>query len=505
LIIVSNRAPSVSSSGDAGGLVVALKGTLEKQGGLWIGANPETVQQPKVGLTYHKRPDFDIAHFEMSQADHDDYYLGYANSVLWPIFHGRVDLLELKHGFADAYWRVNARIAHSMAEMLEPDDLIWVQDYQLIPLARQFRKMGLKNAIGFFLHIPVPDVQTFKAIPEWRKLARGLCDYDLVGLQAKRDVANFIDIAQHAVGGELISNGNILVNSREVRIGSFPISIDTRAFKQTAMEAEDSLSPCTISRIIGVDRLDYSKGLPQRFESYERFLEKHPEWHKRVQFLQVAPPTRSGVDAYDDIRRELEQAAGRINGNFGDVDWTPIQYIHRPLPRDQLAGLYRQSRVGMVTPLFDGMNLVAKEYVAAQNEENPGVLILSQFAGAAEELTSALLINPHDIDDGADAIHEALEMDLARRLRYHTASYDHIAKNDIASWTEAYLKRLSGSDAHKAAMGISSQTRMENLRNSMAQALDETRGGDIDKNRNDADENRASASVVSLADIKKRG
>jgi trehalose 6-phosphate synthase len=451
---------------------------LEEQGGLWVGASPKTCNEPDTSLEMHSRPDFDIAHFQISQADQDDYYLGYANSLLWPVFHGRVDLLEMKERYAEAYWRVNRRIAQALVSVLQPDDLIWVQDYQLIPLAAELRKLEVKNAIGFFLHIPVPDVQTFRVIPEWRKLAKGLLSYDLVGFQAKRDVANMIDIAQQGFKGELLVNGNIAVDDREVRVGSFPISIDTMGFKEMAIQAEPTLSPCSVSRIIGVDRLDYSKGLPQRFEAYERFLELHPEWHKRVQFLQVAPPTRSGVDAYDDIRRELEQAAGRINGNFGDIDWTPIQYIHRPLPREQLAGLYRQARVGMVTPLFDGMNLVAKEYVAAQNSDDPGVLILSEFAGAAEELTSAILINPHDIDDGAKAIHEALEMDHATRVRHHTASFDHIARNDIAAWTESYLKRLSGSHAHKVAIAETGPARLENLRNSLATAMEETRSSD---------------------------
>ncbi|MEO0496454.1 MAG: trehalose-6-phosphate synthase [Pseudomonadota bacterium] len=477
LIVVSNRAPSVDGAGDAGGLVVALRGSLEEMGGLWIGANPQTYEQPSTELTVHHRADFDIAHFQISDADQEDYYLGYANSVLWPIFHGRVDLMEMQTQFSPAYWRVNKRVAESLVPHLKPDDTIWVQDYQLIPVARELRKLGVKNPIGFFLHIPVPDVQTLRAVPEWKKLTRGLCAYDLVGLQAARDVSNLIDICQRAVGAELLPNGAMAVEGRQVRIAAFPISIDTKGFRKMAQRAAAERPAPPFARLIGVDRLDYSKGLPQRFEAYERFLEKpeNQHWHGRVQFLQVAPPTRAGVDAYDDIRHQLEALAGRINGAYGTVDWTPIQYIHRPLPREELAGLYRHSRVALVTPLFDGMNLVAKEFVAAQDEDDPGVLILSQFAGAAEELKSALLVNPHDIEQCADSIAEALNMSAATRIRRHTLSYDHIATNDIAAWTRTYLENLANSGGEQDRSIETAIDRMLNMERSMAQGLAEHR------------------------------
>ncbi|MEN0087739.1 MAG: trehalose-6-phosphate synthase [Pseudomonadota bacterium] len=473
LIVVSNRAPSVCGTADAGGLVVALRGSLEEMGGLWIGANPDTFEEPNADLEVHHRDDFDVAHFQTSQIEQEDYYLGYANSVLWPVFHGRVDLMEMETRFAPAYWQVNKRVAQSLVPHLRPDDTIWVQDYQMIPVARELRKLGVTNAIGFFLHIPVPDVQTLRVIPEWKKLTRGLCAYDLVGLQATRDVSNLIDICQRAVRAELLPNGALQAEGRQVRIGAFPISIDTLAFRQTAQEAATKRSEPSFARLIGVDRLDYSKGLPQRFEAYERFLSKpeNEHWHGNVQFLQVAPPTRAGVDAYDDIRHQLEALAGRINGAFGTVEWTPIQYIHRPLPRDELAGLYRQSRVALVTPLFDGMNLVAKEYIAAQDDADPGVLILSQFAGAAEELKSALLVNPHDIEQCADAIAEALAMDLATRLRIHTVSYDHIAKHDIAAWTKDYLRTLARPPYEFDDVEQADVDRLVNIERSMAQGL----------------------------------
>ncbi|MEO0636346.1 MAG: trehalose-6-phosphate synthase [Pseudomonadota bacterium] len=475
LIVVSNRAPSICGTADAGGLVVALRGTLERMGGLWVGANPEPASTPGDELVIHKRDDFDIAHFSTTEAEQEDFYLGYANSVLWPVFHGRVDLMSMEARFAPAYWTVNERIARGLVSQLRPNDTIWVQDYQLIPLARELRRLGVKNSIGFFLHIPVPDVQSFRTIPQWKRLTRGLCAYDLVGLQATRDVTNLIDICRRAVGAELLPSGALMVDEQRVRVGAFPISIDTQAFRKDAERSAAAQSKPPFARLIGVDRLDYSKGLPQRFEAYERFLSKpeNARWHGNVQFLQVAPPTRTGVEAYDDIRSELEALAGRINGAFGTVDWTPIQYIHRPLPREELAGLYRQSRVALVTPLFDGMNLVAKEFVAAQDEADPGVLILSEFAGAAEELKSALLVNPHDIEQCADAIGAALDMSLHTRIRRHTQAFDHIARNDIAAWTRAYLDALGKSRGGMKTADKPVEDRLINIERSMAQALAE--------------------------------
>lgn len=442
LVIVSNRAPSVDGTGDSGGLVVALKDALSERGGLWIGGAPEQTDTPAASLVFHQRPDFDIALFEIEPELYRDYYLGYSNSVLWPALHGRVDLIDVQPHYSIAYREVARRLARQIADIVAHDDVIWVHDYQLIPLAHELKALGVTSRIGFFLHIPLPDLQTFKAIPDWQDLAGWLADYDLLGLQTQRDLGHLINIFRHTLRGELRANGNMGINGREVVLGCFPISIDVQGFRRLAVEGAAQTAPAPLPRLIGVDRLDYSKGLPHRLLGYEAFLSQNPKFCSNVGLLQIAPPTRDDVDAYKAIRSELEHLAGRINGSFGTVDWTPVQYIHRSLPRDELAVLYRYSRVGLVTPLFDGMNLVAKEYVAAQDEADPGVLILSQFAGAAEEMSDALIVNPHNPQDIADAIKTALEMPLAERRQRHDELYGHLEKHDVGHWSAAFLNRL---------------------------------------------------------------
>ncbi|WP_052161283.1 trehalose-6-phosphate synthase [Hoeflea sp. BAL378] len=442
LIVVSNRAPSVDGSSDSGGLVVALIEALAKNGGLWIGCAPEQSDTPTEDLVFHQRPDFDIGLFELEPELYRDYYLGYSNSVLWPALHGRVDLIDVQPRYAKAYREVAKRLAALIAKTARDDDLIWVHDYQMIPLAHELKELNVKCRIGFFLHIPLPDLQTFKAIPDWKDLAKWLSDYDLIGFQTRRDLGHMINIFRHTMRGELRANGTMGIAGREVALGSFPISIDVSGFRRLAAKGAENTEPAPLPRLIGVDRLDYSKGLPQRLAGYEAFLARHPEFRSKVALLQIAPPTRDDVDAYKAIRSELEHLSGHINGRFGTVEWTPVQYIHRAMPRNELAVLFRFSRVGLVTPLFDGMNLVAKEYVAAQDETDPGVLILSQFAGAAEEMTEALIINPHDPEDIARAIKTALEMPLAERIGRHSALYAHLDQHNVGRWSAAFLKQL---------------------------------------------------------------
>lgn len=442
LVIVSNRAPSIDGKSDSGGLVVALKDALKARGGLWIGSAPSTSDEPSPTILMHERPDFDIGLFELEPELQRNYYLGYSNSVLWPAFHGRLDLLDVQADYSKAYRTVAHDIAGMIAKVIHEDDLIWIHDYQLIPLAHELKQRGLNNRMGFFLHIPLPDLQTFKAVPDWQDLSNWFAAYDMIGFQTRRDLANMIDIFRHTLNGELRFNGNIDIRGREISLGCFPISIDVKGFAEMAADKAKSIEPAPLPRLIGVDRLDYSKGLPQRLAGYEQFLEDYPDYRGRVSMLQIAPPTRDDVDAYRDIRAELEATTGRINGRFGTVDWVPLQYIHRALPRDELAVLYRYSQVGLVTPLFDGMNLVAKEFVAAQDPEDPGVLLLSQFAGAAEEMKEAIIINPHDPHGLAQAIRTALDMPIAERRKRHAALFERLAENDVSKWSATFLNRL---------------------------------------------------------------
>ena len=347
--------------------------------------------------------------------------------------------------YLDGYRRVNARIARMMLPHLNRDDRIWVQDYQLFPLASELRKLGVETRIGHFLHIPFPGPADCAALPNPEELFEWLSCYDLLGFQARRDLSNFTESARQLSQIEALHDHRLKLLGRPLRADVFPIGIDTAAFIQEARTApdEDRMRSLTGAQMmIGVDRLDYSKGIPQRFRAFQLLLDNHPELIEKIAFLQIAPPTREAVEAYQDIREETEHLAGRINGAFATVNWTPIRFIHRPIPRNVLAGLYRQARIGLVTPLADGMNLVAKEFVAAQDVSDPGVLILSRFAGAAETMQEALIINPHDPWELAEAMAMATSMSANERRRRHSALLRGVIENDVGWWSATYLDAL---------------------------------------------------------------
>ncbi len=446
IVLVSNRVMDQAQAAQAGGVAVALADILRERGGLWFGWNGQVTddETARDTLDFVENGYVSLATVPLGKDEYDQYYLGYANSVLWPVFHNRLDLAKFKAGHFEAYARVNRRLARLLEARLRPDDIVWVHDYHFIPFALELRRLGVANPIGFFLHIPFPPAQTFLALPEHQELAEALAAFDLVGLQTKGDVANMIDYLEKGVAGRILQDGRIRVFDRLLSIASYPVGIDPREFAEakpfpTAVQARP-----TARRIIGIDRLDYTKGLPQKFQAYGRFLEKYPEYCGEVMLTQIAPPTRESVEAYTDIRLELERMAGSINGRFGELDWVPIHYIHRTVARKTLADIYRSARIGLVTPLRDGMNLVAKEYVAAQDPSDPGVLVLSQFAGAAEEMTAALLVNPYNIDETADILRAALEMSLAERLLRHGELMAGITRADTFAWRNAFLSALAG-------------------------------------------------------------
>ena len=394
VVLVSNRVLDLRKAAQAGGVAVALADIVRTRPSLWFGWNGDIKPAEEANVVAR---DGRVVTVPLTQAEHDRYYLGYSNSVLWPVFHNRLDLAQFEAGYFEQYIGVNRRLAALLQPMLKPDDIIWVHDYHLIPLAIELRMLGVQNRIGFYLHIPFPPWQTFIAIPEHEHLARCLAAYDLIGLQTKSDVASLIDYTVNSAFGSILSDGRIRLFDRIATVGAFPIGIDVEDFANPKRDSR-LVQGRGVSRIVGVDRLDYTKGLPQKFRAFGRFLEKNAQYRGQVVLTQIAPPTRESVEAYLGIRQELESLAGSINGHFGELDWVPIHYIHRSTPRRRLAGIYRSARIGMVTPLRDGMNLVAKEYVAAQDPEDPGVLILSRFAGAAEELEAALIVNPYDIE-----------------------------------------------------------------------------------------------------------
>ncbi len=446
LIVVSNRLPQGATP--SGGLVVALDEVLRDTKGLWIGHSGRVTDTPRDGLDRDDSGSFPRLSFDLTPEEQDGYYLGFSNSVLWPLCHGRADLMDLRPADLPIYKAVNRRIAALIAAELRPGDRLWVQDYHLLPLAAALRHHGVTAPIGFFLHIPFPNVADAQALPNLDQVLGWLAAYDLVGLQTRRDVSAALEVVRQSASAALQADGSVRIGSRTTRIEAFPIGIDAASFAAVAKASagvRPVLLPPESHLMIGVDRLDYSKGLPNRFKAFQHLLDQRKDLAGHLSLLQIAPPTREDVQAYQDIREDLERLSGAINGAHADLNWTPIRYIHRPIERNRLAGLYRQARIGLVTPLADGMNLVAKEYVAAQNPENPGVLILSRFAGAAEQMEDgALMVNPYDPGDMAQAMVTALWMTMEERRKRHARLMDGLLREDARWWADKFLARLNG-------------------------------------------------------------
>lgn len=443
LVVVSNRIPTGSTP--SGGLVVALHDALTLSGGLWVGAHPDEGTPEQDGLTEIASGGYTRLAFHLSPQEYDNYYLGFANSVLWPLCHGRVDLVDIERGYEDAYLSVNARVARLLAEQIGEGDVIWVQDYHFLPLAAELRKLGVTARIGFFLHIPFPPLGALSTLPSPNDFAEWLSAFDLVGLQTRRDTAACLEMFRADPRAEFMTDGTVKFRDRTVSVRSFPIGIDAASFAEVAA-AEGPETELGVDMdedlVIGVDRLDYSKGLPNRFRAFGKFLDRRAGTGRRASLLQIAPPTRERVAAYRAIRTELEEIAGRLNGEHAELDWTPIRYIHRGVDRDTLARLHRRARACLVTSLADGMNLVAKEYVAAQDPEDPGVLILSRFAGAAEDMTEAVLVNPYDIEETSEAIEKALTMPIKERRRRHAHSLEVVRATEVGTWARSFVSCL---------------------------------------------------------------
>lgn len=458
LVVVSNRVADLSNTAQAGGLAVAMDEALKSRGGgIWFGWDGTTVASgTKVPPKKTSFGNVSLITLPMTKRDYRDYYSGFSNRVLWPLLHYRLDLVEYKTLFLNAYRRVNRKFANALKPLLKVHDTIWVHDYHLFPLGAELRSLGCKQKIGFFLHIPFPPPDILAAAPQVEWLIKSMFSYDLIGFQTEADLANFRRYVIEEAGGNENERGTFKAFGLITKAGHFPIGIDAENFHELSKdpEAEAQIRLQVVRQqllnrktIIGVDRLDYSKGLPGRFRAFERLLELFSEQLKRVTFMQIAPPTRSDVEAYIDIRDELEKLSGAINGKYADFDWVPLRYIHRSIERKTLAALFRHSEVGFVSPLRDGMNLVAKEYVAAQDATNPGVLVLSKFAGAAETLEEALIINPYDVDEMANTLKRALIMPLKERQQRHSALLKRVQENDVTSWQKRFLDALAGSSS----------------------------------------------------------
>ncbi|MGI4747152.1 MAG: alpha,alpha-trehalose-phosphate synthase (UDP-forming) [Janthinobacterium lividum] len=445
LVIVSNRVPSPRErTQPAGGLTVGLADAIKGQPSLWFGwsgssqgkespaPTPELTEQG--GVTY--------ATIDLTPKQHEGFYQGFSNGILWPVCHYRLGLMQYSREELETYLEVNAIFARSLKTLLKPDDVIWVQDYHLFPLGAALRRESVKSKIGFFLHIPFPPEALFRALPGADLLLADLAAYDVVGVQTQQDADNM--------------NQSLAALGVDVRAQAFPIGIDPVAFAKQALRGETSKEMGRLTQalngralILGVDRLDYSKGIPERFRGFERLLQRFPEHRGKVSFLQIAPVSRGEVAEYKALRRELDELSGRINGNWAEIDWIPLRYITRALPRKVLAGVHRRAAVGLITPLRDGMNLVAKEYVAAQDAADPGVLVLSRFAGAAPELVDAVMVNPYDPDEIAEALDQALTMGLKERSRRWEAMNEAVHRVTAASWARDFLAVLDATPKRK--------------------------------------------------------
>jgi trehalose 6-phosphate synthase len=453
LVVVSNRVPLPAERGaKAGGLAVALSDALQP-GSLWFGWSGRRSSRGSAMTHVQRHDGITYATIDLTEPDYRSFYVNFANGALWPLLHFRLGLLDFQTSDYDGYRSVNRQFAAALLPLLRPDDMIWVHDYHLIPLAMELRALGATQRIGFFLHTPFVPPEIFQALPRSNDLLACLCGYDIIGFHTHGYRTAFLNCVTEMAGIRPDPEGRFMFRGRPVRAIVDPIGIDAATFSQRAIEAARSTDARLLREslgkgglAIGVDRLDYSKGLVNRFEAIGRFFAHYPQHRREVSFLQVAARSREEQGAYQRLRRELDRIVGDTNGRYSEFDWTPLRYMTRAVKRDTLAGFFRISRLALVTPLRDGMNLVAKEFVAAQDPADPGVLILSRFAGAAEELADALLVNPYDADEIAEAMHVGLAMSLQERQERWRALNAKVTVNTAQRFCGVFLAHLGGAE-----------------------------------------------------------
>jgi alpha,alpha-trehalose-phosphate synthase [UDP-forming]/trehalose-phosphatase len=455
LLVVSNRLPSLRSAKDGrpqsvGGLVSALAPALESRGGLWLGWNGKTIDdadEPVASLEGDFTPG--LLGVDLKESWYRDYYNGFCNSVLWPLFHCFPGRVRFARAEWNAYEDVHKTFAEVATSAVDRNGTVWVHDYHLLLLAREMRARGHAGPIGHFLHIPFPPPDLFEMLPWYAEILDAMLSFDLVGFHTPGFMRNFM-----ACVGLLhparVSDEGIEYQDRRTRVGVFPIGIlpgdykdapETPEFDEEIEGLLRILGPAKL--VLGVDRLDYTKGIPERLLAFGNLLERYPEFRTKVSLIQISVPSRADVPHYAEQRSRVEEIVGRINGQYGEAHWVPVRYFYRGYEQAQLARLYRAAAVGYVTPLRDGMNLVAKEYVAAQHGDDPGVLVLSRFAGAAVELKDALLTNPYYVDGMADDLRRALTMPLEERQSRHKSLLACVESSTAATWGEAFLSALA--------------------------------------------------------------
>lgn len=466
LIVVSNRLSIVDKSQQpTGGLAVALHAALSECGGIWYGWNGKIAKNETDEIEFLEQDKISYASFQFTKKEHEYFYNRFCNGVLWPLMHYRLGLMHYAPDAYAMYKRINEKFADGVAKIYQKGDIVWAHDFHLFPFAHELRKrVGQDVPIGFFLHTPFPSPEIFEGLPRHLDIMKPFLDYDVIAFQTHLDLDHFCRYAVIHLGAIERQNyrGNARVlnfGDREIIVKALPISIETEDLMKISAEQAESKSNVRMRKslgekklIIGVDRLDYSKGLPNRLEAFERLLENYPKYHNAVSMLQVSPPSRIEVQDYKNLTQQLERQSGQINGKYSLFDWVPIRYMNQNISRQELSGLMRASHIGFITPLRDGMNLVAKEYIACQDPEDPGVLVLSKFAGAAHELKDALLVNPYDTFEMADALAEALSMPLWERKQRYESAMEVLKKNSIDNWYQKFLDLLQNvGHASKAA------------------------------------------------------
>ena len=448
LVVVSNRLPitmvqqagRVSVRHSPGGLVSALVPALERRGGTWVGWPGMAVDHP-VPLPPTEAP-YALVPVHLSRTEVKEFYHGFANSTLWPLFHGFSTRARFDRAGWDAYGRANRRFAEVASAVAADGELVWIHDYQLMLAPLHLRDRRRAARLAFFLHIPFPPFDLFRLLPWDRELLRGLLGSDLIGFHSPGYARNFLDCVERLLGVRIDRDAQLIeYGGRTIRVGAFPLGIDFDLYDRRARAAPPADTPHA-RVVLGVDRLDYTKGIPERIRAFERLLELHPQHRERVVLLQLAVPSRAEVSEYRRLKREIDELVGRVNGRFGTAPWTPIHYLHRGTTPEHLVALYRDAHVALVTPLRDGMNLVAKEYVACQVGD-PGVLVLSRFAGASETMREALLVNPYNIDATAEALHRALTMDESERRSRLAALRWRERRHNVHAWLDEFLDAAS--------------------------------------------------------------
>ncbi len=451
--MIENDGGDWSIKPGAGGLVTALAPLMRRNQGTWIGwaGAGEDAPVDRLVQTFSEEQEYSLVPVPITNHQVQRYYRGFANQTIWPLFHDMLGYASFDAEDWREYVKVNRQFAIETSEHIDDDSFVWIHDYQLILVGMHLRRLGIQQQLNYFLHIPFPSKDLFRRLPWKNEILYGLLEYDHIGFQTPADERNFIQCVKEMVPEATVrtrqNQAVVRYNGRTIKLGYYPISIDFDEFdsharskdvEDAAWFVQENIREQTL--VLGLDRLDYSKGIPERFKAFEHLLEKYPELHGKIALVQVVVPSRLNVPEYQGLKEELDTLSGRINSRFSRYGWVPIHYMFRSLDRAQLLGHYRACEIALITPLRDGMNLVAKEFCAASVDDN-GVLVLSEFAGAAVQLAKgAILVNPYDLEGTADAIYQAYTMDLEERARRMRLLRNEVRKNSVHKWVSWFLK-----------------------------------------------------------------